>query len=74
MAADKFDEPGRIGEPVLAKDDRRAAGPGVELLNAGDPARRLDLDDIQQMFDLAREVAEPIDQFSAERVDFARGF
>jgi hypothetical protein len=46
--------------------DRRALRPAIELGDAGALAHRLDAHDQQQRVDLARQLAEPVDQLGGE--------
>ncbi len=63
--------PGGIGEAVVVEGDDRALGAGLDLLDAGVAAQPLDGDDLQQIVDLGRQLAEAVDQLGREGVDLA---
>ena len=69
LLADEGDQALRIGEGVVAERQHRALRPGLDLLDIGAPAQRLDGDDLQQVLDLLRQRAEAVDQLGAERLD-----
>ena len=61
--------PSGLANCVLAEGDDRALRPGIDL---GEPALRgqpLDLHDVEQVLDLARQLAEAVDQLGGEGVD-----
>src|SRR6056297_971728 len=63
LVVDEFHQPLRRGELVVVKLDRRALGPAIELGNPRPLAHRLDTHHQHQHVDLARQLAEPVDQF-----------
>ena len=71
LLADKGDQPVRIGENIVAERQHHALRPGLELLDIGAAAQRLDRHHLQQMLDLARQRAEAVDQFGGKAFDVA---
>ncbi len=71
LLADIGDQALRIGEDVVAEGEHRALRPGLDLLDIGPPAQRLDGHDLEQVLDLLRQRPEAVDQFGAEGVDLA---
>ena len=66
LLADVGDKPFRIGEHVVAERQHRALRPGVDLLDIGAPAQRLDGDDLEQVLHFLRQRAEAVDQLRRE--------
>jgi hypothetical protein len=66
LRLDELHQPGRVGELVVVELDRRALRAAVELGDAGALAHRLDAHDQQQRVDLARQLAEAVDQLGGE--------
>ena len=58
-----------MGEPVLMEPDHRALRSGIQLRHIGGPAEILDRDHAEQVFDLDRQRAEPVDHFGGKAVD-----
>jgi hypothetical protein len=51
------DQPGRIGEFLVAEMHHHALWPGIEFLDIGLAAQRLDEDDLQEVLHLDRQAA-----------------
>ena len=73
LFADEPHQTVRIGEFPLAELDHHTLRSGIELLDIGLAAEGLDVDDLEKVFDLVGQTAEPVDQFGAEGVDLFRG-
>ena len=60
--------PAGVAELVAAEGEHHALRPGIQLLHAAVPAEPLQRHHLQQIVDLLRQFAEPIDQFRSHRL------
>src|SRR5690606_10703983 len=69
LIIDKFNECSRIGERVVTQRQDNTLWPRLDLLDIRDAAQTLDLDNLEQEFNLFRQLAETVDEFCGEAVD-----
>ena len=63
--------PSGLAKTLSRNEQHDAFRPGFYLLDVGPPAKRLDLNHLQQVFDFGRQFAETIDKFRSKTVDVA---
>src|SRR5579872_7128701 len=71
LGADPSDQRDGIGERLVAEGERQALRAGLELLDIGAPAERLDLHQLHEQVDLGGRGAEAVDDFRSHRLDLA---